>query len=99
MPFPILDNGSSAFVMGWNVLNFFSRQENSMPETLADPTVYCIETVQRMYYGRIIFQDDVQLKLQTEDNKPVKILKENIRRVQVMRTLAEKETQSKWKQH
>lgn len=80
-------------------MNFLSRQENSLPETLADPTVYCIETVQRMYYGRIVFQDDVQLKLQTEDSKAVKILKENIKRVQVMRTLTEGETQGKWKQH
>jgi hypothetical protein len=85
--------------MGWNVLNFLNRQENSATETLTDPTMYCIETTQRTYYGRIIFQDDVQLKLQTEENKAVKILKENIRRVQVMRTSVERETQSKWKQH
>jgi hypothetical protein len=86
--------------MGWNVLNFFtSRQEDSLPAVLADPTLYCVETIQRTYYGRIIFQDDVQLKLQTEENKAVKILKENIKRVQVMRTSTEQETQSKWKQH
>ncbi len=86
--------------MGWNVLNFFnSRQEDSLPAVLTDPTLYCVETLQRTYYGRIIFQDDVQLKLQTEENKAVKILKENIKRVQVMRTSTEQETQSKWKQH
>jgi hypothetical protein len=85
--------------MGWNVLSFLSWQDNSTPEVMADPTVYCVETHQHTYCGRIIFQDDVQLKLQTEENKSVKILKENIRRVQVLRTATEKETQSRWKRH
>ncbi|MBX2964568.1 MAG: hypothetical protein KF845_00380 [Cyclobacteriaceae bacterium] len=67
------------------IKNLFSRHNDS-PPVLNDPTLYSIETAQRVYKGHIIFQDDIQLKLQTENNKPVKILKENIRRVSVIRT-------------
>ncbi|MBX2961105.1 MAG: hypothetical protein KF687_01260 [Cyclobacteriaceae bacterium] len=71
--------------MGWNILRFLYLQDDAPTVGLADPTVYAVETMQRVYHGRIIFQDDIQLKLQTEDRKSVKILKENILRINIVR--------------
>lgn len=85
--------------MGWSVFNFFTRKDGYMPTVLTDPTVYSIETMQRIYYGRIVFQDDIQLKLQTVENKAIKILKENIRCIKVMQSGAVNVTRKSWKQH
>lgn len=85
--------------MGWSVLSLFSRQTENPPAVFTDPTVYSVETVQRVYCGHIIFQDDIQLKLQTADLKAIKILKKNIRRVHIVRNTPEKETPNTWKHH
>ncbi len=50
---------------------------------LSDPTLYRIETNSNVYGGYIIFQDDMMIKFRTIDLKPVKILKQNIKRVMI----------------
>lgn len=52
---------------------------------LMDSTVYLIETHRQTYCGVIIVQDDVMIKFRTEDLKPVKILKKNIKQVSILR--------------
>lgn len=85
--------------MEWNVFSFFTRKGNYMPTVLTDPTVYRVETTQHVYYGRIVFQDDKQLKLQTMENKAIKILKENIKHIKVVRSDSVDATQESWRQH
>jgi len=60
----------------------------SPPErpVIEDPTVYHIETVQRKYCGKIIYQDDMMIKLKVAKPKAVKILKTNIERITIVQT-------------
>jgi hypothetical protein len=51
---------------------------------IEDPTVYMIETSIKKYCGRIIYQDDVLLKLKGFKPKPVKILKSNIIKIKLV---------------
>jgi len=50
---------------------------------LFDSTVYLITTERQTYCGHIILQNDKVIKFRTENLKPVKILKENIRQVSI----------------
>ena len=49
-----------------------------------DPTLYLIETSMGRYEGKIIYQDDVIIKLCVGDFKLVKILKTNINKIQIV---------------
>lgn len=51
-----------------------------------DPTVYRIETVTHTYYGQILFQDDYKLKIKIEGPRIVKILKQNIQRIVIVKS-------------
>ena len=51
-----------------------------------DPTVYQIETSMRKYCGKIIYQDDMMIKLKIAKPKSIKILKSNIERITVIQT-------------
>jgi hypothetical protein len=46
-----------------------------------DSSVYKIETSTGRYCGRILYQDDVVLRLACTKSKPVKILKSNILKI------------------
>jgi hypothetical protein len=59
-----------------SLINLLSpRPEIPLPQ---DSSVYKIETSNGKYCGRIIYQDDVTIRLRCSKHKPVKILKENI---------------------
>jgi hypothetical protein len=51
-----------------------------------DPAVYQIETTMRKYCGKIIYQDDMMIKLKIAKPKAVKILKSNIERITIVQT-------------
>jgi hypothetical protein len=51
-----------------------------------DPTVYQIETTMRKYCGKIIYQDDMMIKLKIAKPKAIKILKSNIERITIVQT-------------
>lgn len=55
-------------------------------EVHADPTLYCIHTKTQRYKGNIAFQNDTFMKvsLAEERQKVVKILKENIQKVEIL---------------
>ena len=62
---------------------------NSPKETAAvfqDPTLYSIRTKTQVYRGNIAFQNDIFMKvaLAAENHKVVKILKENIEKVEIL---------------
>lgn len=48
-----------------------------------DPTFYQIKTNQHEYAGKILFQDNVIIKLKVDEMKVVKILKENILKITI----------------
>ena len=54
------------------------RPEMALPQ---DSSIYKIETNTGKYCGRIIYQDDVTLRLACAKSKPVKILKSNILKI------------------
>lgn len=64
-------------------LLFAGRPQEPEDKRLFDSTVYLITTERQSYCGHIIFQDDKVIKFRTENLKPVKILKENIRQVSI----------------
>ena len=49
-----------------------------------DPSLYEIETAMKKYCGKIIYQDDVVIKFRLVNLKPVKILKANINRIEII---------------
>lgn len=51
-----------------------------------DPTVYRVETVTHTYCGQILFQDDFKIKVKIEGPRIVKILKQNIQRVVIVKS-------------
>ncbi len=55
-------------------------REKEVPPAI-DPTVYRIETATNKYCGRIIYQNDMMLKLKISKPKAIKILKSNIERI------------------
>jgi hypothetical protein len=64
----------------------YIKGEGEAKAVINDPTLYLIETTTQSYTGRIAFQNDVFMKveLMTEKPKVVKILKENIVKVQII---------------
>ena len=48
-----------------------------------DPTLYQIKTSQHEYAGKILFQDNMIIKLKVDEMKVVKILKENILKITI----------------
>jgi hypothetical protein len=77
-------------------INFFSsivslfKVETDTSEPLVDPSLYEIKTVRNNYIGTIAFQDDYIIKLMPADgsSRPVKILKENITNIQILKSVA-----------
>jgi hypothetical protein len=53
-----------------------------------DPTVYRIQTQHDNYTGVILYQDHVVIRLKCERQYPVKIIKENIIRINIVSTQA-----------
>lgn len=53
--------------------------------TVTDLTVYKIETNTHSYSGQIVFQDDVKLKIKTEGPRVIKVLKQNIQRIVILK--------------
>ena len=51
---------------------------------MEDHALYQIITNSHNYCGCIVHQDEVMIKLQSKEGKPVKILKENIRSIVVL---------------
>jgi hypothetical protein len=72
------------FIALLDTLLFAVRPVRMDSEKLMDPTVYLIETHRQTYCGVIIVQNDVMIKFRTEDLKPVKILKKNIKQVSIV---------------
>lgn len=69
----------------WTSLaSFFNPQTEQTART--DNTVYQIETSVGKYCGRIIYQDDVCMRLRCAKSKPVKILKVNIARITIVKS-------------
>jgi hypothetical protein len=68
-----------------NPWNFVSGLFNDgvKPVTLADNTIYQVETNIGKYCGQIIYQDEVCMRLRHSKEKPVKILKTNIARINI----------------
>jgi hypothetical protein len=52
---------------------------------IEDPTFYLIKTNQHEYEGKILFQDNVIIKLKVDETKVVKILKENILKIRIQK--------------
>jgi hypothetical protein len=53
------------------------------PVAIEDPTFYQIKTSQHEYAGKILFQDNMIIKLKVDEMKVVKILKENILKITI----------------
>lgn len=53
------------------------------PVAIEDPTLYQIKTNQHVYAGKILFQDNMIIKLKVDEMKVVKILKENILKITI----------------
>jgi hypothetical protein len=71
------------------IVNLFKVETDTM-EPLADPSLYEIKTIRNNYIGTIAFQDDYMIKLKPADgsSRPVKILKENIISIQILKSVA-----------
>jgi hypothetical protein len=64
-----------------------SRLFNPFAKTskpMEDHTLYQIITNSHNYCGCIVHQNEVMIKLQSKEGKPVKILEENIRSIVVL---------------
>lgn len=60
--------------------------KTTRPTSLTLPygdTLYEVKTTSRNFCGRIVYDDEVILRLQTTNGKPVKILKRNISKISV----------------
>ena len=68
-----------------SIANLFTIDKPKMTP-MEDPTVYRIETSMKKYCGKIIYQDDMMIKLKTSRAKAVKILKPNIDRITIVQT-------------
>ncbi len=56
----------------------------SFPVT--DPTTYRVETITHSYIGQILFQDDMHLKLKVEGPRIIKVLKQNVKQIIIVRS-------------
>jgi hypothetical protein len=72
-----------------SIVNLF-KVETEVMEPLVDPSLYEIKTIRNNYIGTIAFQDDYMIKLKPADGttRPVKILKENITNIQILKSIA-----------
>jgi hypothetical protein len=64
-----------------------SRLFNPFAKTskpMEDHTLYQIITNSHNYCGCIVHQNEVMIKLQSKEGKPVKILKENIKHISIL---------------
>lgn len=67
-----------------NLLNFFWIWRATPAEVqVADPTHYEVQTHTSIYRGVIVTQDNMVMRLQVANGRPVKILKENIQRISI----------------
>jgi len=75
----------SSLLFRW-MASFISPKENVA--VLHDPTLYQIQTKTQRYTGNIVFQNDIFMKVSiaSEKQQVVKILKENIMKVEIHRT-------------
>ncbi len=64
------------------LFNPFVKSSGHKP--MEDHTLYQITTNSHNYCGCIVHQNEVMIKLQSKEGKPVKILKENIRSIVVL---------------
>ena len=76
-----------------NLLKSFSLAFQQRPAIPApeDWTIYRIDTTFKHYCGRIIYQDDVVIKLKIARPKPVKILKSNIEKMSIVQSAIAKQ--------
>lgn len=72
-----------------SLANLF-KVENEMIAPMADPSLYEIKTLRNNYIGTIAFQDDYLIKFKLADgsSRPVKILKDNITSIQILKSVA-----------
>lgn len=68
-------------------MTFLTGRKEVVP-VLYDPTLYQIHTRTQRYTGNIAFQNDIFMKvmLAEEKQKVIKILKENIQKVEIIRS-------------
>jgi hypothetical protein len=66
-------------------LLFAVRPEMPANIQVQDPTNYLIVTQRKTYCGKIIFQDETMIKFRTEELKPIKILKRNIKQISILK--------------
>ena len=64
----------------------FRWVEKRPPQELisADTTVYKVKTSTGIYCGQIIFQDEIRVKIKTDGPRIVKVLKQNIQRIEIV---------------
>lgn len=67
------------------LFNWIDKTDQSGSYRITDTTVYRIDTQTNSYLGQIFFQDDIQIKVKVEDKRVIKILKQNIQRVTVVK--------------
>jgi hypothetical protein len=72
-----------------SLVNLF-KVETEVTQPMADPSLYEIKTTRNNYIGTIAFQDNYMIKLKPADGsvRPVKILKENITSIQILKSVA-----------
>jgi|APTNR8051073442_1049403.scaffolds.fasta_scaffold00001_456 hypothetical protein len=66
-------------------LLFAVKPEIPINNQVQDPTNYLIVTHRQAYCGKIVFQDDTIIKFRTEELKPIKILKMNIKQISILK--------------
>ncbi|MFN7260484.1 MAG: hypothetical protein ACK5TU_11335 [Cyclobacteriaceae bacterium] len=68
------------------LLKLFNPFAKTSTRTLPmeDHALYQIITLSHNYCGHIVHQDEVMIKLQSKEGKPVKILKENIKHISIL---------------
>lgn len=74
---------ASGLIFQW--MTFLTNRKEEIP-VLHDPTLYSIQTKTQRYTGNIAFQNDTFMKvaLATDKQKVIKILKENIQKVEIL---------------
>jgi hypothetical protein len=59
-------------------------QSTEIANMVIDKTLYRIVTHTNEYCGHIVHQDNMVIKLQSKQGKPVKILKKNIKSIEIL---------------
>lgn len=70
------------------VENIFKWMDKTPPQSfpVIDPTLYRVETVTHSYLGQILFQDDAHLKLKVEGPRIIKVLKQNVKQINIVKS-------------